>query len=130
DPINVTCKDAADGQIKFTIGDFDSTTTSVDYEIFTAYNNVLLGTAVTVPVTGTSLTVTAPTLLAPGQYYIVFTENGTGASDGCRSASEIFEIIDSLLDLSVTAEIVSNANCNPDSGVITATAKGGTAPYL
>lgn len=132
DPINVTCKDAADGQIKFTIGDFDSTTTSVDYEIFTAYSNesLSLGVAVNVPVTGTSLTVTAPTLLAPGQYYIVFTENGTGASDGCRSASEIFEIIESILDLSVAAEIVSNANCNPDSGVITATAKGGTAPYL
>lgn len=129
-PINVTCKGAADGQVKFEISKFDSTTTSVDYQIFTAYNNVSLGAAVTETVNGTSLTITAPTSLAPGYYYIVFTENGSGLFDGCRSASDIFEITESSVDLTVTAEIVNNANCNPQSGVISAVAYGGTAPYL
>ena len=85
------------------------------------------------PVTfGVPETVTTPSpgTLAPGQYYIRFTENGTGSFNGCESASIIFEIIESAIDLDITATVDKNANCNPNSGVISAIATNGTAPYL
>src|SRR5690606_34450724 len=67
---------------------------------------------------------------ASGQYYIEFTENGTGSFNGCKSASVIFEISESAIDLDIVANVTKNANCNPSSGVITATATNGTAPYV
>ena len=85
------------------------------------------------PVTfGVPETVTTPSpgTLSPGQYYIVFSENGTGAFNGCDTASAIFEITESAIDLDITATVDNNANCNPNSGVITAIATDGTAPYL
>ncbi|WP_111307556.1 T9SS type B sorting domain-containing protein [Confluentibacter sediminis] len=132
-PNNVVCQGENNGSVTFTIDNFDSTTTSVDYGIYTAYTNVLIGSIVNLPVTfGTPSTVTTPSpgSLAPGQYYLVFTENGTGSFNGCKSASVIFEINESAIDLSITASVVKNANCNPSSGVISAIARDGTAPYV
>ncbi|MFG6685195.1 T9SS type B sorting domain-containing protein [Mariniflexile sp. HNIBRBA6329] len=130
-PNNITCLGENDGSVTFTIDGFDSTTTSVDYEIFTAYNNISLGASVNVPVTfGTPETITAPSpgTLSAGQYYIVFTENGTGSYNGCKSASAIFEIKESTIDLTISASVSRNENCN-ELGVITAIASNGTAPY-
>src|SRR5690606_17217791 len=50
-PNNVVCQGEDNGSVTFTVDNFDSTTTSVSYEIFTAYNNVSLGAPVDVPVT-------------------------------------------------------------------------------
>jgi len=130
-PNNITCLGENDGSVTFTIDGFDSTTTSVDYEIFTAYNNISLGAPVNVPVTfGTPETITAPSpgTLSAGQYYIVFTENGIGAYNGCKSASAIFEIKESTIDLTISASVSRNENCN-ELGVISAIASNGTAPY-
>lgn len=132
-PNNVMCVGEDNGSVTFTIDNFDSTTTSVDYEIYTAFTNVLIDGPTNVPVTfGTPATVTTPSpgTLSPGQYYIVFTENGTGSFNGCETASAIFEINESAIDLEITATVDANANCNPNSGVITAIAMHGTAPYL
>ncbi|WP_157206406.1 T9SS type B sorting domain-containing protein [Mariniflexile maritimum] len=131
-PNNVICQGSNNGSVTFTIANFDSTTTSVDYGIYTAFTNVLVGSITNIPVVfGTPSTVTtpAPGTLAPGQYYVAFTENGTGSFNGCKSASTIFEIRESVVDLSITASVTKNANCNPNSGVITSIAKDGTAPY-
>jgi len=131
-PNNVTCFGAADGSVTFTIDDFDSTTTSVDYAIYTALDNQLVDGPTNLPVTfGVPETVTTPNpgTLTPGQYYIVFTENGTGSFNGCQSASQIFEILESPVPLDLMVSVNQNANCNPNSGVISAIGQNGTAPY-
>ena len=131
-PNNVICQGEDNGSVTFTIDDFDTTTTSVDYAIYTVFTNVLIDGPTNLPVTfGIPETVTTPTpgTLAPGQYYIVFTENGTGSFNGCMSASSIFEINESAIDLSLTTAIDQNANCNVDSGIISAIGQNGTAPY-
>ena len=131
-PNNVTCLGEADGSVTFTIEDFDSTTSSVDYSIYTAFSNVLVDGPTNMIVTfGTPETVTTPTpgTLAPGQYYIVFTENGSGAFNGCNAASLIFEITESAFPLDLLVYVNQNANCNPNSGVISAIGTNGTNPY-
>ncbi|HRA71218.1 MAG TPA: T9SS type B sorting domain-containing protein [Flavobacterium sp.] len=130
-PNNVSCKGANDGSVTFTISNFDATTTSVDYQIFTAFSNIPVGPIVNLPVTfGTPATVTTPSPgnLPPGRYYVQFIENGTGSFNGCKSASTAFDIVESSIDLSVTATKIKNVNCNQD-GIIAAQAKDGTAPY-
>ncbi len=132
-PNNVLCSGEDNGSVTFTIDNFNNTTTSVDYEVFRAFTNVSESGVINLPVTfGTPETVTTPSpgTLAPGQYYIRFTENGTGAFNSCESASVIFEIRESVEDLEISAAINNNANCNPSSGVISAVANRGTAPYL
>ncbi|WP_299113651.1 T9SS type B sorting domain-containing protein [uncultured Winogradskyella sp.] len=132
EPNNVSCLGADDGSVTFTIDNFDSTTTSVDYAIYSAFENQLVDGPTNLPVTfGVPETVTTPNpgTLQPGQYYIVFTENGTGSFNGCNSASEIFEIIESAVQLDLTVSVDQNANCNPNSGVISAIGQNGTAPY-
>jgi len=131
-PTNVSCLGAADGSVTFTINDFDSTTTSVDYSIYSAFDNQLVDGPNSVAVTfGVPETVTTPDpgTLTAGQYYIVFTENGTGSFNGCESASQIFEILESPVALDLSVSVDQNANCNPNSGVISAIGQNGTAPY-
>ncbi|MBW4358857.1 SprB repeat-containing protein, partial [Flavobacterium taihuense] len=130
-PNNVTCKGANNGSVTFTISNFDATTTSVNYRIYKAFSNVAVGASVNVPVTfGVPKTVTSPSpgTLAPGRYYVEFIENGSGAFNGCKSASAPFDILESSIDLSVLASSTKKANCT-DLGIILAQAKNGTAPY-
>ncbi|WP_316634817.1 T9SS type B sorting domain-containing protein [uncultured Flavobacterium sp.] len=131
---NVTCKNANNGSVTFTVSNFDSTTNSVDYQIFKAFSNAPVGVLVNVPVTfGTPVTITYPSPgpgnLLPGSYYIKIIEHGTSSYNNCESASAIFEIKESAIALSLTASVIKNANCANNSGVITAVAKDGTAPY-
>jgi gliding motility-associated-like protein len=131
-PANVSCLGAADGSVTFTIDNFDNTTTSVDYSIYSAFNNQLVDGPNSIAVTsGMPETVTTPNpgTLPPGQYYLVFTENGSGSFNGCETASQVFEILESPVALDLTVSVNQNANCNPNSGVISAIAQNGTAPY-
>ncbi|WP_433779616.1 T9SS type B sorting domain-containing protein [Flavobacterium anhuiense] len=132
-PQNVTCTGQGDGKVTFTVTGYDSTTTSVEYQIFKDQSNVPVSGVMTEPISGTSFTktypATGPGTLTPGRYYIVFTEKG-GAIDGCKSASTVFEIKESALPLEMTASSIKNANCNALSGIVTAQASKGTAPYL
>jgi large repetitive protein len=132
-PANVTCVGDNNGSATFTLSGADSTTTSVDYQIFRAFSNVAVaGTSGNISVAGVppfTATVPSPGALSPGQYYIKFIENGTGSFNGCQSASAIFEIKESSINLSVTAAVIKNENCN-NLGIINALAKDGTAPYM
>jgi gliding motility-associated-like protein len=131
-PNHVSCLSAADGSVTFTIDNFDSTTTSVDYTIYSAFDNILVNGPTNLPVTfGSPETVTTPIpgTLAPGQYYILFTENGTSTFNGCNSASQIFEILESAVALDLAVLIDQTANCNPNSGLVSAIAQNGTPPY-
>ena len=60
---------------------------------------------------------------------MIFTENGTGSFNGCNSASQIFEILESAIQLDLIVSIDQNANCNANSGVISAIGQNGTPPY-
>ncbi|RYJ42072.1 T9SS type B sorting domain-containing protein [Flavobacterium beibuense] len=126
---NVSCKGSADGNVDVTIDNFDTGTTQVNYEVYYAQSNQPTGVVGSTPVTaGTPATITGIGPLAPGTYFILFTEVD-GANAGCSAASGQFSITESPEVLTVTASVVSNANCNANSGVITAVADGGTASY-
>ncbi len=129
-PSNITCTGAADGNVSFTFDNFDATATSVDYEIFNAQSNVstgFTGTAAVNPPAG-PITVNNFGTLPQGVYYILLYERG-GVYDGCSIGSADFTITESSNLLQVTAASPVNDNCNPNAGVITATAQFGTAPY-
>lgn len=130
---NVTCNNAGDGKVTFTVTGYHPTTTSVDYQIFRDQDNAVVSPILSEPVSGTSFTKTYPDVgpgtLAPGRYYIVFTERG-GTIDGCQSASTVFEINEAPTLLGVDASLIKNANCNPNSGIVRAQATGGAGSYL
>jgi len=66
--------------------------------------------------------------LPEGIYYILLTEVG-GAFNGCSVSSPDFTIDAASVLLDVNAVSPTNDNCNPNAGVITATAQFGQAPY-
>ncbi|AWG24518.1 T9SS type B sorting domain-containing protein [Flavobacterium kingsejongi] len=132
-PENVRCRGAADGRISFEFSDYDPSTTAVSYQLYHALTNLPNGTAgISSGLTpGQTVTVTDfRANLAPGDYYILFTETGGDPSiEGCQLASAVFTIEEAAVALSVRAHLTKNANCNAGSGRITAVADGGTAPY-
>ena len=126
-PVPVTCKGASDGRVNFTFSGWGGSTTLVGYKVYASgtypsdspaplikSGTVSVGDAQPIAVTG----------LAPGSYYILLTENGTG----CSVQTVEFNITKSQnnLALAVTA---TNDNCKANAGVITATAQFGTGPY-
>lgn len=130
-PHNVTCIGEDDGSVSFEITGYAPSTTAIEYQVFTNQTNQAISAVLTHTI-GDPLPVTYPALpaagnLAPGSYYIVFTEIG-GANDGCIRASEPFEIKESSVELSVTASPLENANCN-NLGKISVQAKDGTPGY-
>ncbi|MES2240765.1 MAG: T9SS type B sorting domain-containing protein [Bacteroidota bacterium] len=130
-PHNVRCKGAADGTVDFTFTDAYPVLTDVSYQIFNSQTN--LPTSIPIgTVTGLNGTVTTPINdlgpLGTGTYYILFKQTSSAANNGCTAASATFTISESPVDLSITANIIKNANCN-NGGIISAQAQGGTAPY-
>ncbi|WP_157499514.1 beta strand repeat-containing protein, partial [Flavobacterium beibuense] len=127
---NVTCTGNADGNITFTIDNYDAATTQVGYEVYYAQTNTPLSPVVggTIPVSGGPEMVSNVGPLAPGTYYVLFTELDGGLA-GCTNASAQFTIVQSAELLEVSAQVITNDNCNTNAGVISATAQGGTAPY-
>ena len=131
-PRNITCTGAADGSITFDIENFDVGATAVQYEVYNFQSNDPLTPAISgsVPVNPPAGPVTIPNLgpLDQGVYYVLLTEIG-GAFNGCSVATPEFTISQSTNLLAVTADSPQNDNCNPDAGIITATAQFGTPPY-
>lgn len=125
---NVSCTGNNDGFVNFTFNNYNASTTSVTYEVFNSQSNTSTGISGTSVTTGGPISVTNLGPLAPGIYYILFTENG-GTLTGCSSASSTFTISQSTNLLQVTANVTRNDNCNPNRGRITATGQFGTAPY-
>ena len=126
---NVTCTGAADGNITFTIDNYDPAATAVDYEIFNSQSNTTTGISGTItPLSGGPETVSNIGPLPPGTYYILFSEVG-GTFDECSSASAPFNIIESTNTLEIDVVVTKNDNCNLNAGVLTATGQYGTPPY-
>ena len=126
---NVSCTGSNNGFVNFTFSNYDVTSTSVSYEIYNSQSNTSTGiTGTSSPLLGGPVSVTNLGPLAPGTYYILFTEIG-GTLTGCSSASASFTISQSVNLLQVTANVTRNDNCNPNKGRITATGQFGTAPY-
>jgi gliding motility-associated-like protein len=129
---NVTCAGAgvADGKVSFTITNIYTVDTTVMLEIFNSQSLATTGVtrSVTIPAGGT-FDVDDLGPLPFGNYFVLITESAGSTNAGCSIATETFNITQSAIELSVTASVSKNANCNTNSGIITAVAKDGTAPY-
>lgn len=126
---NVSCTGNADGKISFTLTDYAIDATSVSYQVYYALNNTAAGPLETTStLAGAPITVSNYGPLAPGSYYLLFTEND-GAANGCCTTSNNFTITESVQALEVTAAVLQNDNCGLNKGILTATAQYGTAPY-
>ena len=127
---NITCVGSDDGNVTFNVNSSYGIATNVNYEIVDALS--LATTGVTgsgsVPAGGT-LSVTNLGPLPFGNYFVIITET-SGPNAGCSVITLPFNISESAIDLVIDATVDQNANCNPNSGVITATATFGTAPYV
>lgn len=135
-PTNVTCSGANNGSVSFTVSKWLATTTDVEYQIFRAQDNFpIMAAPVKVNVAGSTTPFTRtypaalPGTLAPGRYYIVYTEYN-GVVKGCQASSGTFEIKQSSTPLKVVASSLKNDNCKPNAGIVTSQASGGTGPYL
>ncbi|NJM78624.1 MAG: DUF11 domain-containing protein, partial [Flavobacterium sp.] len=126
-PNNITCTGAADGNVDFTINGYSGT--SVNYQVFNTDNSPLSPPVTgSVPTPGGPITVTNVGPLPAGQYYILFTEVG-GPNAGCSQVA-YFDILESPVLLSLTANVTRNDNLCSDVGQITVTGANGTPPYL
>ncbi|WP_299274441.1 T9SS type B sorting domain-containing protein [uncultured Psychroserpens sp.] len=126
---NITCTGSDDGNVTFTVNSVYGVATTVNYEIFDALT--LISTGVTgsgnVPANGT-LSVTNLGPLPFGNYFVSITET-SGPNSGCGVVTTPFNITESAILLDLNVFIDQNANCNANSGVISAIAQNGTAPY-
>ncbi len=123
---NITCTGAADGTVDFTVSGYGGS--NVNYEIF--YTNTHTTTGITGTISGAVGGPESDTAsgLSPGEYYILY-EEADGPNAGCVIASDEFLIEQAPTLLQVTANSPTNDNCNPNAGVITASAQFGLAPY-
>ena len=127
---NVSCKGSADGNISFTFTGFDVGATEVAYEIFNRQSNISTGYSGVATVNApTTVTVNNFATLPPGEYYLLLTEIG-GANNGCSVNGAEFTIRESANALDLDVASPQNDNCNPNAGIITATGRYGTAPYV
>lgn len=127
---NISCTGSADGTVSFTINSVYGNPVNVDYEIFETLSQNTTGvTGSGVVPSGSSLTVTNLGPLPFGNYFVSITET-SGPNSGCGVITVPFNITESAFLLDLAVSIDQNANCNANSGVISAVAQNGTAPYL
>ena len=125
---NITCNGNADGDVSFTVNSIYGTDTDITYEVLDALTlNVIVSGSGTVPAGG-SLTVDDFGPLPFGNY-IVYISETSGPNSGCGITTAPFNITESAIPLDLSASVDQNANCNLNSGVISAIAQNGTAPY-
>ncbi|WP_204345082.1 T9SS type B sorting domain-containing protein [Psychroserpens algicola] len=126
---NITCTGSADGNVSFTINSTYGTDVNVDYEIFDSLSLVSTGiTGSGVVLAGDNLIVTDLGPLPFGNYFVSVTET-SGPNTGCGVVTSPFNITESAIALNLTTSIDQNANCNANSGIISAIGENGTAPY-
>jgi gliding motility-associated-like protein/uncharacterized repeat protein (TIGR01451 family) len=129
-PNDVTCIGSSDGSVSFTFDGYDSTATSVSYELYNSSTTTSIGIGGVSNVNPPSGPVAVDNLglLMTGTYFIVFTEVG-GNNDQCVSASAVFTIEESVRLLEVTASSPANDNCNSNAGLVTVQAAFGSGGY-
>ncbi len=131
---NISClsNPTNDASVSFTFTKTDAT--SIFYEIYNATNYTATGISGTVsPLSGLLSTVNSVNDLsllglAVGTYYIQFTETG-GSFSGCKTTSPLFTINAPSAPLVLSVPTKTDANCNPNSGTITAFASGGSGGF-
>ncbi|WP_406683664.1 T9SS type B sorting domain-containing protein [Seonamhaeicola sp. MEBiC1930] len=127
---NITCVGSADGNASFTINSVYGTPVNVSYEIFDSLSLISTGVSGTGSVpAGSSISISNLGPLPFGTYFVSVTET-SGPNAGCGIVTTPFNINESVVDLNLTASVDRNANCNPASGLISAVARDGTAPYM
>jgi len=127
---NITCTGSADGNVSFDINSVYAFPVDVSYDIWdelTLQTTGINGTG-TVPAGGT-LSVSNLGPLPFGNYFVLISET-TGPNVGCGIATAPFNITESTIALDLLVSVDQNANCNPNSGLISAIGQNGTAPYL
>lgn len=127
---NITCTGDADGNVSFTVESTYTSNVNISYQVFETQSLTpvgVIGTG-TVPANG-NLVVTDFENLPFGNYFVAITET-TGPNAGCGIVTAPFNITESEFPLDLSVSVIQNANCNVNSGVITAVAENGTAPYL
>ncbi|SHH61017.1 T9SS type B sorting domain-containing protein [Winogradskyella jejuensis] len=126
---NITCTGNADGNVSFTIESIYSTSVDVSYQVYESQSLTPIGTIATgtVPANG-NLVVTDFESLPFGNYFVSIVET-SGPNAGCGIVTAPFNITESEFPLDLSVFVNQNANCNPNSGVISAVAENGTAPY-
>ena len=126
---NITCTGSNDGNVSFTINSIYGVPVNVNYEIFDSLTLVTSGvTGSGIVPAGGSLSVTDLGPLPFGNYFVSISET-SGPNSGCGVVTTPFNITESTILLDLTVSIDQNANCNANSGVISAVAQNGTAPY-
>lgn len=106
----------ADGNVSFTLSNIPNTINTISYQIL-SYPQKQIVTPVTPVFTAgnTSLTHTTTNAhLDAGEYYVVFTENGTN----CTTASSPFIIEKSDVPLQVTLQLLKNETCNTSAHIM------------
>ena len=126
---NITCTGSADGNVSFTVNSIYGSAVNVDYEIFDSLtlSSTGISSSGSVPANG-SLTVTDLGPLPFGNYFVNIVET-SGPNSGCGVVTIPFNITESAILLDLSTSLDQNANCNANSGVISAIAQNGTAPY-
>ncbi|WP_189359218.1 T9SS type B sorting domain-containing protein [Algibacter mikhailovii] len=127
---NITCVGSADGNVSFTVNSSYGSSVNIDYEVWDALTSTPTGVSSSGSVgAGGSLVVSNLGALDYGNYFVVVRET-SGSNAGCAVVTSPFNITESARELSISASVDKNANCNPNSGVISAVATNGTAPYV
>ena len=126
---NITCTGSDDGNVSFTINSIYGTNVTVDYEIYDSLSLITTGItgSGTVPANG-NLTVSDLGSLPFGNYFVSISET-SGPNSGCGVVTIPFNITESAFLLELQTSVDQNANCNANSGVISAIAQYGTSPY-
>lgn len=126
---NITCTGSADGNVSFTVNSIYTSSVNVTYEIFDSLslNTTGISGSGSVPANG-SLNVTDLGPLPFGNYFVSVTET-SGPNAGCGVVTIPFNITESTFLLELAVSIDQNANCNANSGVISAIGSNGTPPY-
>nr|WP_321222842.1 T9SS type B sorting domain-containing protein [uncultured Psychroserpens sp.] len=126
---NITCTGSDDGNVSFTINSVYGSNVDVSYEVFDALSLQSTGISGSGTVTANgNLTVSNLGPLPFGNYFVAITET-TGVNAGCGVVTTAFNITESAFLLELQTSVDQNANCNANSGVISAIAQNGTAPY-
>ncbi len=123
---NVTCYNAANGEVTFTVTNYDPTVTTINYEIRDNVTNLPISPAKNGTVTGLTGAPFSATLtgLKPGNYALYIKEfDGT-----LCSTTEVFQITQPVQALTAVVQSTVNANCN-NPAQVTIKTTGGTGPY-
>ncbi|MFP2997899.1 T9SS type B sorting domain-containing protein [Spongiivirga sp. MCCC 1A20706] len=122
---NETCLGSNSGSVTFNVTGYPGG--QIDYQLFNSFDNTPVGPVINEPTAAPSngLNING---IAPGEYYILFTETG---GLGCLRASDDFTITGPAALLEVSGNVTSNDDtCSAtEQGQITVRGQFGIGPY-